>query len=96
MALENGVVSKPIMKTKTTYTFNDCQEMAQREELLRTGNRSDIEFDVGSENRKTFRAHRLYLLVGSDKFAKMLDLNLDSTSFRIPEIEPKLFEQLLK
>lgn len=98
MASESGVVSKRIkMETMNSLSwFNGSRIVKEwREKFLLTGKFSDIQFDVGSEERRTFHAHRFCLVVESKKFAEML-LNSDSKLIRIEDIEPKIFEKVLK
>ena len=97
MSVQNGVCGNQQPSLKTTFTFYNPYEISQREKMLLTGEHADVEFDVGLKQRKTYKAHKLILSGGCPKFNKMFELHgSNNTPIRIPEIEPYMFDQLLR
>ncbi|XP_063702901.1 uncharacterized protein LOC134832711 [Culicoides brevitarsis] len=82
---------------KVTFhcTIKNDFEMKIREEMLDTGEHSDIELIVGKgDAQKKFRANSFILKTGSKKFRELLDGK--KSSIELPDIAPDFFEILLK
>lgn len=82
--------------TKTHRTIKNEHEMKFRQEVLNSGEFSDISFLVGRTKTRIFKVHRFVLMGGSQKFKEILTTRNNDEPIAIPGIEPDIFEQLLK
>lgn len=78
------------------YQVENWYEGKARAQMFATGDFSDVSFLVGTAARE-YKAHRFALITASFKFKEMFDLHSDfEKPILIPEIEPYVFEQLLR
>lgn len=86
-----------LKSTMTHCKIENEYETKVREELYDSGEFSDVRFVVGTIEPREFHAHQLVLMTGSSKFKRMIELHKDlEKPIAIPEIEPDVFDQLLK
>lgn len=78
---------------KIYYLDANPSELKFREEILKTGEFSDVSFLVGD---RVFKAHRLILMAGSQVFKDMLTRQSEMKEIAITDVNPNNFQQLLK
>lgn len=70
--------------------------MCVLDKLFHSDEYSDVSLLVGSTEIKEFKAHRCVLMAASEKLKDLLQSHSPGKPIPIPEIEPDVFEQIMK